>query len=201
MNLANKLSMFRIFIIPVILLFMLPAPVAVAPENWNSFVLSGGSIVAGILFVIASISDYLDGQIARKYNLVTNLGKFLDALADKMLVVSVLIALVALHKVSSVMVIIIVFREFTVTGIRLLASEKGVVIAAKMLGKIKTVTQMSAIIFILFEPLFIKLLGASNAGVISGVSIVGDVLFYICVLMTIISGIDYFMKNLSYFRE
>jgi len=164
-------------------------------------------IVAAVLFEIASITDLVDGKIARKYNLITNLGKFLDSLADKMLVISVLIALVDTGRISSIWVIIIAFREFAVTGIRMLASAKGVVMAAKMIGKIKTVTQMIAITFLMFETLLVKIIhaicgdGCTVGSVTDGVQIVGNILLLISVAMTIISGMDYLLKNLKYFKE
>ena len=202
MNVPNKLSLFRILVVPVILVFLLPArSFSFIPESWNIFVEANGRVIAGILFVIASLTDLADGEIARKYNLVTNLGKFLDALADKMLVISVMIALVDLGRISSVFVIIIVLREFMVTGIRLVASEKGVVIAAKILGKIKTATQMTALIFLLFEPLIVLLLSFLVKGADGAVYLTGDILFLLCVIMTILSGLDYLLKNLHYFRE
>ena len=207
MNTPNKLSMLRIFLVPFVILFLLPIHIgSFEPSQWNAFIGSYGRIIAGILFVIASLTDLIDGKIARKYNLITNLGKFLDSLADKMLVISVLIALVDLGRISSVFVIIIVVREFMVTGIRLIASEKGVVMAAKMIGKIKTVTQMTAIIFLLFEPLlelvFGKILPNADVSRISSVIlIIGDTAFIVSVIMTIISGIDYLVKNIHYFKE
>jgi len=201
-NVPNKLSMVRILIVPVILVFLLPVDIfSFVPASWNSFVLSNGRVVAGVLFLLASITDYLDGQIARKYDLITNLGKFLDALADKMLVISVLVALVSLNRISSVFVIIIILREFMVTGIRMLASEKGVVMAAKMIGKVKTVTQMIAITVFLFEPLLISLFARGNEVIEKVIYYSGDVCFYICVLMTILSGMDYLVKNLNYLKE
>ena len=123
-----------------------------------------------------------------------------------MLVISVLIALVDVNRISGVFVIIIVIREFMVTGIRLLASEKGVVMAAEMIGKIKTVLQMTAIIWILFEPLLHTLVGFILPGIDSSrtllvLVIIGDVLFVASVIMTIISGYDYLSKNLDYFKE
>ena len=207
MNTPNKLSMLRIFLVPFVLLFLLPIHVfTFEPTGWNQFIADYGRIVAGIIFIIASLTDMADGKIARKYNLITNLGKFLDSLADKMLVISVLIAFVDLGRISSVFVIIIVLREFMVTGIRLIASEKGVVMAAEMIGKIKTTTQMTAIIYILFEQLFemifIRLLPNTEAVQISGVITgIGDVVFLISVIMTIISGFDYLIKNIHYFKE
>jgi len=207
MNTPNKLSMLRIFLVPCVLLFLLPVHIfSFEPAAWNQFIADYGRIFAGIVFVIASLTDFADGKIARKYNLITNLGKFLDSLADKMLVISVLIAFVDLGRISSVFVIIIVIREFMVTGIRLIASEKGVVMAAAMIGKIKTTTQMTAIIYILFEQLlqmvFVRLLPTYAASQISGIITgIGDVLFMISVIMTIISGLDYLIKNIHYFKE
>lgn len=207
MNTPNKLSMLRIILVPFVLIFMLPVHIfGFQPSGWNLFIANYGRIVAGIIFVIASLTDLADGKIARKYNLITNLGKFLDSLADKMLVISVLIAFVDLGRISSIFVIIIVLREFMVTGIRLIASEKGVVMAAAMIGKIKTVTQMTAVIYLLFEQLLqilsVRLLPniavTQIAGVLTGT---GDVLFIISVIMTIISGFDYLIKNIHYFKE
>lgn len=207
MNLPNKLSILRIFLIPIILIFLLPIKIfGFEPTVWNTFISEFGSIFAAILFIIASLTDYADGVIARKYNMITNLGKFLDSLADKMLVISVLIALVDIGRISSIFVVIIVLREFMVTGLRLVASNKGVVMAAEMIGKIKTVTQMIAIIFILFEPLFVIILtkllsGTSVTSISSVVIIIGNILFAICVVMTIISGLDYMLRNKEYLRE
>ncbi len=207
MNTPNKLSLLRILLVPFVLLFMLPIHIfSFVPTNWNDFVLGNGRIIAGILFIIASLTDMADGKIARKYNLITNLGKFLDSLADKMLVISVLIAFVDLGRISSVFVIIIVLREFMVTGIRLIASEKGVVMAAEMIGKIKTVTQMTAVIYLLFEPL-LRLIVTSvataevNQTLLPAIPIIGDILFLFSVFMTILSGMDYLVRNIGYFRE
>lgn len=197
MNLPNKLSMIRIIAIPLVMLFMLPISIyGFSPDGWNIFISSYGMIVAGIIFVIASLTDFADGYIARKYNLITDLGKFLDALADKMLVISILLAFIELGRISAWPVMIICLREFMVTGIRLIASKDGVVMAAKMLGKIKTTTQMIAITFLMFEFVFIKL-GLA----VTTVTIIGDILFYISVIMTIVSGMDYLLKNLHYFKE
>lgn len=207
MNLPNKLSLTRILLIPVILLFMLPIHIpGFNPSGWNAFISDYGMIIAAVLFVIASITDLVDGKIARKYNMITNLGKFLDSLADKMLVISVLIALVDLNRISSVWVCIIVLREFAVTGIRMLASAQGVVMAAKMIGKIKTVTQMIAITYLMFESLLIIILDHlfSNWGytsIIDTVQCIGNVFFLISIAMTVISGMDYLLNNLKYFKE
>jgi CDP-diacylglycerol--glycerol-3-phosphate 3-phosphatidyltransferase/cardiolipin synthase len=207
MNIPNKLSILRIALIPAVLIFLLPVKIFfIEPIGWNEFVLGFGRVIAGILFIVASLTDYADGRIARKYNLITDLGKFLDSLADKMLVISVLIALVQLGRVSSVFVVIIVLREFMVTGIRLIASKKGVVMAAELIGKIKTVTQMAAIIYLLFEPLLTQILKivfgiSSLSSIEESVIIVGNGLFIISVIMTIISGLDYMIRNRKYLVE
>ena len=178
----------RIILVPFILLFMLPIHIgSFEPSGWNEFICEYGMIIAAVLFVIASVTDLFDGKIARKYNLITNLGKFLDPLADKMLVICILIALVDLGRISSIWVCIIIVREFAVSGIRMLASAKGVVIAAKMIGKIKTVTQMVAISYLMFETLLIKIIDAASscelADITEGVQVVGNVLLIISVIM------------------
>ena len=206
MNLPNKLSLMRIILVPFILLFMLPIHIgSFEPTGWNEFVCEYGMIVAALLFVIASVTDLFDGKIARKYNLITNLGKFLDPLADKMLVICILIALVDLGRISAIWVCIIIVREFAVSGIRMLASAKGVVIAAKMIGKIKTVTQMVAVSYLMFETLLIKIIDAASscdlADITDGVQLVGNILLIISVIMTIISGVDYLLKNKDFLKE
>ncbi|MCQ2516308.1 MAG: CDP-diacylglycerol--glycerol-3-phosphate 3-phosphatidyltransferase [Saccharofermentans sp.] len=205
MNLPNKLSLLRIILIPVTMLFMLPISIyGWVPDSWNAFIADKGMLIAAFVFIIASITDFLDGQIARRMNMITNLGKFLDSLADKMLVIAVLIAFVATGRISAWLLAIIVLREFMVTGIRLLASKQGVVMAAKMIGKIKTTTQMIAIIYLLFEPSIMKLAGLNYWGIYEEpnvVSVIGDLLFFISVVMTVISGMDYLLKNLDYFKD
>lgn len=205
MNLPNKLSMLRIILIPVTMLFMLPMSVyGFEPEGWNAFIADKGMLIAAFVFIAASLTDFFDGQIARRRNLITDLGKFLDSLADKMLVIAVLIAFVAIGRVSPWLLAIIVLREFMVTGIRLVASKEGVVMAAKMIGKVKTTTQMIAIIYLMFEPTIMKFTGDDYAASLTApcaVSIIGDVLFGICVIMTIVSGLDYLVKNISYLKE
>ena len=201
MNLPNKLSILRIILIPVTLVFMLPISIyGFEPAGWNNFIGNYGMLIAAFIFIIASLTDMADGKIARKYNLITNLGKFLDSLADKMLIIGVLIAFVGLGRISAWLLMIIVLREFMVTGIRMLASEKGVVMAAKMIGKVKTTTQMIAVIFLMFEPTIMKIFNISSSK-INPVTIVGDVLFGICVIMTVVSGLDYLLKNLNFLKE
>lgn len=205
MNLPNKLSLLRIILIPVTMLFMLPISIyGFEPEGWNAFITEYGMMIAGLVFIIASLTDFFDGQIARRCNLITDLGKFLDSLADKMLVIAVLIAFVATGRISPWLLAIIVLREFMVTGIRLVASKEGVVMAAKMIGKIKTTTQMIAIIYLMFEPMLMKFTGDDYQASLQtpcAVSVIGDILFYICVIMTIVSGMDYLIKNKGYLKE
>ena len=204
MNLPNKLSILRIILVPVTMLFMLPVNIyGWQPEGWNAFINSNGMTVAAAVFIIASLTDMADGKIARKYNLITDLGKFLDSLADKILVISIMLGLVYLGRLSPVLVMIIILREFAVSGLRMIAASKGEVIAARMIGKVKTVTQMVAIIYIMFEPLLIRIFGLTYNGYpleTSAVTIIGDVLFGICVIMTIVSGIDYLVKGKKYLK-
>jgi len=204
MNLPNKLSILRIILVPVTMLFMLPVNIyGWQPEGWNAFINSNGMTVAAAVFIIASLTDMADGKIARKYNLITDLGKFLDSLADKILVISIMLGLVYLGRLSPILVMIIILREFAVSGLRMIAASKGEVIAARMIGKVKTVTQMVAIIYIMFEPLLIRIFGLTYNGYpleTSAVTIIGDVLFCICVIMTIVSGIDYLIKGKKYLK-
>ena len=204
MNLPNKLSLLRIILVPFTMLFMLPVNIyGWQPEGWNAFINSNGMTVAAAIFIIASLTDMADGKIARKYNLITDLGKFLDSLADKILVISIMLALVYLGRLSPILVMIIILREFAVSGLRMIAASKGEVIAARMIGKVKTVTQMAAIIYIMFEPILLKIFGMTYNGYpleISAVTIIGDVLFGICVIMTIVSGIDYLIKGKKYLK-
>ena len=204
MNLPNKLSILRIVLVPVTLLFMLPVNIfGWQPEGWNNFINSYGMIVAAAVFIIASFTDMFDGKIARKYNLITDLGKFLDSLADKILVISILLAFIGLGRISAWAVMIIILREFAVSGLRMIAAAKGEVIAAKMIGKVKTVIQMIALIYLMFEPLLLKIFGLGFNGYpveINAVTIIGDVLFGICVIMTIVSGVDYLIKGKQYLK-
>lgn len=145
------------------------------------FHFDGARIVATAIFCIASITDFLDGYLARKNNLVTNFGKFADPLADKILVCSAIILLSATHEIPAWGVIIIIAREFAVTGFRIIAASENITIAASPLGKIKTVSQLISVILLL-----------SN---VEKFYTPGIILFYIAVLFTLISGVDYFVKN------
>lgn len=171
MNLPNKLTVMRMILIPFFVFFML-APYF---EGY-------GNYIATAIFIIASLTDMLDGKIARKYNLVTDFGKFMDPLADKLLVCSALICLIQLGQLPAWMVIIIVSREFIISGFRLVASDNGVVIAANYWGKFKTVSQMAMIIVLI----------ADFGGVFD---MVGTVLIWIATALTVISLVDYVWAN------
>lgn len=205
MNLPNKLSLMRIILVPVTVIFMLPINIfGWQPEGWNNFVTNNGMIVAAVVFIIASLTDMLDGKIARKYNLITDLGKFLDALADKILVISVMIAFVELRRFSAWLLIIIILREFAISGIRMIAASKNDVIAARMIGKVKTATQMVAISYLMFEPLLLKIFGFGFTGYanlqINAITIIGDVLLGISMVMVVVSGVDYIIKGKKYLK-
>ena len=172
MNLANKITLFRVFLVPVFLIVLY--------SNIENNV-----AIAGIIFIIASLTDMLDGHIARSRNLVTDFAKFVDPLADKILASAALIALVDMGKISGWIVIIIIAREFTVTGFRVLAASKGVTIAASPWGKVKTITQLIAIILFLFDNLPFDYIGLR----------VDVIMIYAALVFTVVSGIDYIVKN------
>lgn len=182
MNLPNKITLFRIFLIPLFMILVL------IPFDWGTFNALGSSVenhllIAAVVFSVASFTDWLDGYLARKMNIVSNFGKFADPLADKMLVLTALILLVELGLAPSWVVAIIVSRELAVTGLRLILVEQGgTVMAAGWPGKIKTNTQMFAIIFLLINDFPFGFIDIS----------VGTVLLYICLFFTIYSGINYF---------
>ena len=178
MNLPNKLTLLRICLIPVFVILMLS-------QVSNFF------LISCIIFIIASITDFLDGKIARKYNLVTDFGKFMDPLADKLLVLSALICMIEYDLVAGWMVIIIVARELTVSILRAIAADNGKVIAASGGGKIKTTSQMIAIILLL--------IGANYSN--SQIVFVGTIAMYIATIFTLYSGIDYLYKNRELFMN
>jgi CDP-diacylglycerol---glycerol-3-phosphate 3-phosphatidyltransferase len=199
MNLPNRLTLSRIILVPFILVFMLPFDRLAPNSGWNSFVNGYGMLVAIFLFLIASVTDTMDGQIARRRGIVTNMGKFLDPIADKLLVASVLIALVQLGKISAYIAIIIISREFIVTGVRLLAADKNVVIAASNLGKVKTVVQIIAIIAVMIDIQLNIMLSGST--LLLYTVWITEGLMWIAVLLTIFSGVDYVKKNLHFIME
>jgi len=200
MNLPNRITLIRIALVPVFLVFACPVPAEFvdlfARWGWEAplvgfsawATMGGGWWVGGFVFCVAFFTDFLDGFIARRRGLVTDLGKFLDPLADKLLVCSAFIALTARGEVMAWATVIVVCREFVVTGLRLVAVNKGVVLAAGPAGKLKTVFQGAAIIFYLFQNFGIEPLFTLHAR---------GILLLIAVLLTVFSGIDYIMRNRS----
>lgn len=171
MNLPNKLTLLRVLLVPFF----------VASLLWGQGQNQMLRVVALIIFIVASLTDMLDGQIARRYHLVTNFGKFMDPLADKLLVCSALICFVELRQISAVVVIIIIARDFVISGFRLVAADAGVVIAASWWGKLKTVSQMIAVILMIIH--LQPLIFITRAMVI------------VMTALTVISLIDYLAKN------
>ena len=178
MNLPNKLTIFRVILIPFFVVFLL-----LDPSNQTY------RYIADAIFIIASLTDMLDGKIARKYNLVTNFGKFMDPLADKLLVSAAMICLIATGQLAVWIVIVIISREFIISGFRLIASDNGIVIAASYWGKFKTVFQMLMIIVLIANiqmPFF---------------TVLGTILIYVALVLTIVSLIDYIVKNKDVLKE
>ena len=173
MNLPNKLSVLRIIMVPFFVFFML-TDAGGAANKW----------IALVIFCVASLTDMLDGKIARARGLVTNFGKFMDPLADKLLVCSAMICLIPLGKLTAWFVIVIIAREFIISGFRLVASDNGIVIAASYWGKFKTVSQMFMVIVMIMD--------------LGGVfDVIGTVLMWAALILTIVSLIDYIAKNVE----
>ena len=171
MNLPNKLTTLRVIMIPFFVFFLLW-------QNGENYTFR---MIALALFIIASLTDLLDGKIARKYNLVTNFGKFMDPIADKLLVCSALICLIELNALPAWMVIIIISREFIISGFRLIASDNGVVIAASYWGKFKTTFQMVSVVLLILD--------------IPALAFVTTICVWIALVLTIVSLVDYIYKN------
>ncbi|MYL63824.1 CDP-diacylglycerol--glycerol-3-phosphate 3-phosphatidyltransferase [Bacillus hwajinpoensis] len=184
MNLPNKITVSRIFLIPVFLIFLL-APLPLGETEIAGTVLLNSQLIATAIFIFASVTDWIDGYIARKHNLVTNLGKFLDPLADKLLVTSAFVSLVELGAAPAWIVVVILSREFAVTGLRLVASSEGEVLAASNLGKLKTWIQIIAIIMLLIENVPFEAIGFPFA----------TISLWAALIITVYSGWDYFSKN------
>ena len=177
MNLPNKLTVLRICMIPFFV-------AALLYENGADQTIR---IIANVIFIVASLTDLLDGKIARKYGLVTNFGKFMDPLADKLLVCSALICLIQLGQLPAWIVIIIISREFIISGFRLVAADNGIVIAASYWGKFKTVFRMTAVILLIFN--------------IPALSLLTDIVLWIAVILTVVSLADYVAKNIRVLTE
>ncbi|MDR3279948.1 MAG: CDP-diacylglycerol--glycerol-3-phosphate 3-phosphatidyltransferase [Synergistaceae bacterium] len=176
-NLPNLLSLSRVFLAPLVMVFL-----TVRGQFGTLLGVNIGDIIAGIVFIVASLTDAADGYFARKHGIVTNMGKFIDPLADKILVVAALISLVELERLPAWIVVIIVSREFIVSGIRMVAAVDGVVIHASKGGKAKTVSQIIAIIMMIFNiPYALPVM-------------------WIAMIMTVWSGLDYLIKGRDYFR-
>ena len=178
MNLPNKLTIMRVILIPFFVFFLL-----------SPYFPAYGNYIAVAIFIVASLTDMLDGKIARKYNLVTNFGKFMDPLADKLLVCSAMICLIELDRLAAWIVIVIIAREFIISGFRLVASDNGVVIAASYWGKFKTTFQMLMVIVLSLDiqmPFF---------------QILGTVLTYVALILTVVSLIDYIVKNKDVLKD
>lgn len=169
MNIANQLTILRIVLVPVFMYFLL----------------AGNMSMAAGVFILASVTDFFDGYLARKLNLITNLGKFMDPLADKILVMAAFICLVEIGTVSSWAVVIILGREFIVSIFRAVAAAEGIVIAASWWGKLKTNSQMLAIILLLFNGTPFEVMNGQLAHIV----------LWIAVALTVISGVDYILKN------
>ena len=182
MNLPNKLTILRTIMIPFFLVFLYMSVMEYHDFGWFKWVALG-------VFIAASLTDMLDGKIARKYNLVTNFGKFMDPLADKLLVCSALIALSDIGRMPAWIVIVIIARDFIISGFRLVAAEKGVVIAAGWSGKIKTTVQMIMVCFLVAD------LGGKVFYVID------QVLIYLALVLTIVSLLDYLVHNKDVLKD
>ena len=173
MNIANKLTVFRLLLIPIIVVIM--------------SIYKTDNLLPAVIFILAAITDTLDGKLARKYDMVTDFGKFMDSLADKMMTCAVLVMLMDLQKIPAWSVIIIIMREFGIMGFRVIAASKGKVIAASFFGKLKTTFQFLAVILFLL-----------NNKIIYEFPIRIDmIVFYVAVFFTVLSFIDYFIKNIN----
>jgi CDP-diacylglycerol--glycerol-3-phosphate 3-phosphatidyltransferase len=189
-NLPNKITVSRICLIPIFVILL------VVPFNWGNVTLLGTTLpvthlIGALVFILASTTDWIDGHLARKYHLVTNLGKFLDPLADKLMVSAAFIILVDMGYAPSWIVILIISREFAVTGLRLVLAGEGEVVAANMLGKIKTWTQIIAISALLLHNIVFENLSIPFA----------DIALWVALFFTLWSGWDYFAKNAHAFKN
>ena len=171
MNLPNKLTIARMCMVPLFMIALM-------------FNTDSSRILATVIFALASLTDMLDGQIARKYNMVTNFGKLMDPLADKVLTAAAMICLVELGDLAAWIAIVIIFREYLITGLRSVAASENIVVAANIWGKVKTVCQMFALMFLMLKPQIVALCGVN----------IGLWLMYAAVILTVYSGLDYVLK-------
>ena len=190
MNIPNRITLSRIFLIPIFILLLS------FPLDWGSWSIGTTTLpivhfVAATIFIVASGTDWLDGYYARKYDLITNLGKFLDPMADKLLVTAAYVLLIELGMAPAWIVILILSREFAITGLRLVAAGEGIVLAASSMGKLKTTFQLLSIIFLLLHNYPFSYLGWP----------IGEIMLYLALILTIVSGIDYFIKNWHVMKE
>ena len=176
MNTPNKLTVARMILVPFLVLFML--------TGWGG---EANRYISLAIFVVASVTDWFDGKLARKYNLVTNFGKFMDPLADKLLVCSALICMIELDRLPAWMVIVVIAREFIISGFRLVAADNGVVIAASYWGKFKTTFQMIAVCLLIAD--------------VEALSLFTQIILWIAVILTVVSLIDYIIKNKDVMKE
>ena len=191
MNLANKLTLLRVILIPFfIVCFYIPI-VVVITISVNNYLIPYANLLGLVIFLLAAITDFIDGYIARKYNMITDFGKFMDPLADKLLVTAALLILLENGLIAGWVVFIILAREFIVTGFRTIAASKGVVIAAGWLGKIKTVVQFIMISTLLLLNYPFELFNWP----------VDQIFVALAVVLTVASGVEYIYKNLHIFDE
>lgn len=190
MNIPNKITLSRIFLIPIFII-LLSVPFSWGEWSIGDTQLPVSHFVAALLFIVAAATDWVDGYYARKYDLITNFGKFLDPLADKLLVSAALILLVEMGFAPAWVVILIISREFAVTGLRLVASGEGIVLAASKMGKLKTATQMVAIAALLLHNFPFSYIGFPF----------GTIMLYVALFFTVLSGWDYFVKNWHVMRD
>ncbi len=195
MNLPNKLTFIRFLCVPLfVCIYLIPynhLGINVLTFELFNTTLSLIDIILFIIFVLASITDFLDGYIARKYNLITTFGKFMDPIADKLIVNCTILLLASSSKIPMIIPILMISRDTIVDAIRLIASQKNVVLAASQLGKLKTVTQMIAIILMLLNNIIFESLGIPMA----------SIMMWIATIVSIISGLDYFIKNRHFILE
>ena len=171
MNLPNKLTVARVCMVPLFMVaLMLNTEVS--------------RVVATVIFALASFTDMLDGKITRKYYLITNFGKLMDPLADKILTAAAMVCLVELGDLAAWIVVIILFREYAITGLRSVAASENIVVAANIWGKVKTVCQMIALMLLMLKPQIVALCGVN----------LGLILMYVALLLTVYSGVDYVVK-------